>query len=376
LTYAILLVLGALDAAGYSVIAPVVPEIAEATSTGPGMIGALIATFPVGMVIGFAAAGAGVKRHGAKLTIAAALALIALGCAGFIFGNGLTVYFITRGLMGVGSGGLWIGITFTTLARWPGQEYLCMSRIFAAYSAGGLVGPALGAINGIHGPFLAYAVLLGCALVLTSLLPAPAEMRTFASDRSALHLLGFWAASAAILFTVLALGVIEGVVPLQLSRRLEQTEIGLLYASVSLLVAASAAIAARFAPQVDVFAAAGLITVGLAVAGATDSVAPWIAGLALAGIGIGLGNTGSIGLLLGSVRPERIVTAMIVWSQIGIVGYLLGPVAAGFVAQSLGFAALGLVPLAAAVVLLRAMRWAPARRSAGATASVGIPSSP
>ncbi len=359
MTYAILLVLGALDAAGYSVIAPVVPEIAAATSTGPGMIGALIAAFPVGMVIGFAAAGAGVKRHGTKPVIAAALALITLGCAGFILADGLVGYFIARGLMGVGSGGLWIGITFTTLERWPGQEYLCMSRIFAAYSAGGLIGPALGAIHGIQGPFLAYAALLSCALALTALLPASAEIRPLASDRSALYLPGFWAASAAILFTVLALGVVEGVLPLHLSRRLGQTEIGLLYASVSLLVAASAAIAARLAPHVDVLLAAGLITVGLALAGATDAVAPWIAGLALAGTGIGLGNTGSIGMLLASVRADRIVTAMVVWSQIGIAGYLLGPVAAGLIAQSIGFAALGLVPLAAAIVLLRAMRWAP-----------------
>ena len=71
--------------------------------------------------------------------------------------------------------------------------------------------------------------------------------------------------------------------------------------------------------------AAGLITLGLSLVGATDAIAPWIAGLALTGTGIGLGNTGSIGMLLESIRPERIVTAMITWSQIGIVGYLLGP---------------------------------------------------
>jgi hypothetical protein len=29
-----------------------------------------------------------------------------------------------------------------------------MSRVFAAYSVGGLIGPALGAFGGIHGPFL------------------------------------------------------------------------------------------------------------------------------------------------------------------------------------------------------------------------------
>jgi MFS family permease len=231
--------------------------------------------------------------------------------------------------------------------------------IFAAYSVGGLIGPALGAIQGIHGPFLAYTALVGTALALVAVLRTPAESRLFAADRSALRLPGFSAACAAILFTVLALGVVEGVLPLHLSRRLDQTEIGFIYASVALLVASSAAIAARFTPRRDVLAAAGLITLGLALAGATDTVVLWILALLLTGTGIGVGNTGSLGLLLESVRPERIVTAMIVWSQISIAGYLLGPVAAGGIAQWLGFAALGLVPLAAALVLLRALRWAP-----------------
>ena len=103
--------------------------------------------------------------------------------------------------------------------------------------------------------------------------------------------------------------------------------------------------------------AAALITVGLALAGATDAVVVWIAALVLTGTGVGLGNTGSFGMLLESVRPERIVTAMIIWSQISIAGYLLGPIAAGTVAQWIGFAALGLVPLAAGLVLLGALRW-------------------
>jgi MFS family permease len=356
--FLILLALAALDAAGYSVIAPVVPEIADATSATPATMGALIAMFPVGMALGFAAAGAGVKRRGTQPVLAVALACIALGCAGFVLGGGLLTYFIARCVMGIGSGGLWIGITLATLERWPGQEYACMSRIFSAYSAGGLIGPALGAIHGVRGPFLAYATLIVCALGLIWFLRAPARARPFASDRSALRLPGFWAASAAILFTVLALGVVEGVLPLHLARRLDQTEIGVLYAGVALLVAGSATVAARFTPRRDVLVACGLITVGLALAGATDAVVPWLAALLLTGTGIGLGNTGSFGMLLESVRPERIVTAMIIWSQISIAGYLLGPVAAGTVAQTIGFAALGLVPLVAALVLLPTMRWA------------------
>jgi hypothetical protein len=347
--YLALLALAALDAAGYSIIAPVVPRIAAETSAAPALVGALIATFPAGMAIGFAVAGAGVRRDRTRLVVASGLVLIAAGSAGFVLGDSLAAFFAARSVMGLGSGCLWIGVTFATLARWPGQEYVCMSRILAAYSVGGLIGPALGAIDGIDGPFLAYGLLAGCALCL---LPAIGRQGHFAGDRGALRLPGFWAASAAIVFTVLALGVAEGVLPLHLARRLDQSEIGLIYAGVAALVAGSAAAAARFEPRMDVLAAALMITAGLTLAGATDTVPLWIAALVLTGAGVGLGNTGSIGMLLKAVQPDRIVTAMIVWSQLSIAGYLLGPVAAGLVAGWLGFAALGLVPLAAGMVLL------------------------
>ena len=70
------------------------------------------------------------------------------------------------------------------------------------------------------------------------------------------------------------------------------------------------------------------------------------------------------GILIETVRPERIVTAMVVWSQLGIIGYLLGPLAGGGLTQSAGFAALGLAPLAAALLLL-ALIAAPSRGQRG-----------
>jgi crotonobetainyl-CoA:carnitine CoA-transferase CaiB-like acyl-CoA transferase len=64
--YPLLLALGALNATGYSVIVPVAPAIADATRAGPATIGLLVASFPTGMVAGFAIAGAVVRRRRAK----------------------------------------------------------------------------------------------------------------------------------------------------------------------------------------------------------------------------------------------------------------------------------------------------------------------
>jgi MFS family permease len=355
-----LLGLGALDAAGYSVIAPVTPAIAAATGAGPAVIGALVASFPTGMLAGYALAGRAVRRRRPVTLLLGALALLALGSLGFVLGGGLPAYFAGRLLMGLGSGGLWIGVTFATLERWPGQEYQGMSRIYAAYSAGGLVGPALGAIGGVRGPFGAYLALVVGAAPLAVAAGAPPRRRRFEPDRTVLRLPGFWLACVGVLFAVMALGLVEGVLPLRLAARLEQSQIGWLYVGVALLLAASATTAGRVPPRRAVAVGGALVTAGVALVGAAGTVPLFVAGLAMAGVGVGMGETGATGVLLETVAAERIVTAMVLWSQLAIVGYLAGPVVGGAVAQVLGFQALGLVPLAVALALLAAFRRAPA----------------
>jgi MFS family permease len=352
MAYLLLLALGALDAAGYSVIVPVAPAIAQATGAGPAMIGLLVASFPAGMVAGFWLAGLAVQRGGIRSLLAASLLVVAFGSLGFVLGDSLAVYFPARFVMGLGSGGLWIGVTFDTLERWPGQEYFCMSRIFAAYSIGGLVGPALGAIGGISGPFSAYLALVLAAIPLIFLAGEPTERRAFSSDRSALRAPGFWRAAAAILFAVLALGLLEGVLPLHFAERLSQAEIAVLYVGLSLVVATSAAAAGSQRPRSMVFGAVLLAVAGISLAGAAAEPSLWLLALLLAAIGIGIGNTGALGVLVESVSVERIVTAMVVWSQVGILGYLIGPLVGGAVAEGLGFSALGLVPAAAGLLVL------------------------
>jgi MFS family permease len=366
LPYLALLGLGALDAAGYSVIVPVTPAIADATGAGPALVGALVASFPAGMLAGFVWAGRTVGRHRPTALLLGSLALLALGSLGFVAGGGLPAYFAARLVMGVGSGGLWIAVTFAILERWPGQEYLCMSRLYAAYSVGGLVGPALGAIGGVRGPFLAYLALVLLAVPLAVAVGTPPRRRRFGADRSVLRLPGFWLACVGVLFAVMALGLVEGVLPLHVAGRLSQSQIGWLYVGLALLLAASSATAGRVGPRRALAAGGVLVPAGVALAGIAGTVPLFVAGVAVAGVGIGLGETGATGVLLETIAPERIVTAMVLWSQLGIVGYLAGPAVGGAVAQALGFRAVGLVPLAVALALLAAFRLAPRdRRLAG-----------
>lgn len=197
--------------------------------------------------------------------------------------------------MGLGSGGLWVAVTFNVLDRWPGREYIYMSRVFAAYSLGGLIGPALGAIGGIAGPSAVYLLLILAALPLMLVLQ-PDRRRAFRPARSSLRLPGFWAASGGIVFAVIGLGVAEGVLPLHFAERLEQSEIGALYVGMSIVVAGAAVLAARFEPVSMVIGSALLVAAGLGVAGIALAPPVWIPALLVAGAGIGLGYTGSMAL--------------------------------------------------------------------------------
>lgn len=165
----------------------------------------------------------------------------------------------------------------------------------------------------------------------------PATGRSFTTDRVVLRTHGFKLASAAILFAVLALGIFEGVLPLHFAERLDQSEIAAVYVAAALIVAGSAAAAGNVRPRRLVVAAVGLATAGITLAGAGGEVPLWLLALLVAAVGIGIGNTGSIGVLVETVPVERIVTPMVIWSQIGIAGYLLG----GVFAEQLGYAYLG-----------------------------------
>ncbi len=352
IAYPVLLALGAIDAAGYSVIGPVLPSLAITTGASPRTLGWLTAAFPLTMLVGYLLAVRLLRISRPDAIFLGALGLLAVGSLPFIFTDGLGALFAGRMVMGVGSGALWIAVTFRTLEYWPGQEYRCMSRVIAAYSVGALVGPALGSLPGSHLPFAAYLGLLLLAVPAVLMLPSPAVRLPTVQDRSALRLRGFWFSALAVMFAMMAPGMLDGVLPLHFATKLTQSQIGLAYALTALVVAVSATAAGRVRP-VPVLLVGGVAVIGgIATAAMTGAVWAWLLALAVIGAGTGATETGSTGVLLDVVPTDRIVTAMVVWSQIGMVGYLLAPALGAPLAQQYGFGAVALVPLLAGVAVV------------------------
>jgi MFS family permease len=345
--FVVFFALAALDSAGYSIIAPVVPEIADATGAGPGVMGVLVASFAVGQMVGYPLAGRVLQRSQAVAVLLASLALIVVGDLGFIFGESLGVYFPARLLQGIGAGGLWIGTAFAIIERYPGEEYRRLTGILAAYGIGSIAGPALGGVGGIRAPFALHLVLVTAITLALVALGTMKQPVNFGSDRAALRTPGFWLASAGILMVSLTLGTFDGPIPLHFAEELSQAEIAALYVLAALVSSASATLAGRGAPRPVLATAKLIMTLSIALGGASGTVAIWVLVAVLVGVGLGAGEAGALGILLESIGVERIVLAMVVWSQVWAVGYLVGPAIGGGLAEALGYGALGLVPLVA-----------------------------
>jgi MFS family permease len=356
LVYAALLVLAALDAAGYGMLAPVLPEIGDQTGTGPAVAGALVAGFALGQLAGYPPAALLGQRRGAALTLSVSLVLLLVGDAGFVLGDGLAIWFPARVVQGLGAAGLWIGVTFAILEHWPRNAYRRLTGVLAAYAVGSVCGPAIGALEGIRAPFLLHGLVTLAAFLPVLALGRPEEPAELGADRSVLRTRAFAIAAAGVVLMALTLGTMDGPLPLHFAERLTQPEIAGLYVLAAAVVAGGAILAGRLHPVLALGVAAAVIPVGIGLAGLTGTIAPWAAGLALAGLGLGLGESGALGALLGSIPRERIVTAWVIWSQLWAAGYLVGPAVAGLVAEVWGYAALGAVPLAGSLVVAYALR--------------------
>jgi MFS family permease len=370
-TYLVLLALAVLDSTAYSVIGPVLPALSASTGASTTVLGWLTASFPVAMLGGFVLA-VPLRRRSTRTPFLVAIGLLVLGSLGFVGSEQLAVLFPARMVMGLGSGVLWIAVTLSTLEYWPGSEYVRMSRVYGAYSVGALLGPLLGALPGSHRPFVGYALLLLLAVPLVWTMPSAPVRVASVTDWSALRLRGFWFSALAIMFAMLAFGLLDGVLPLHFGSELTQTQIGFTYAATALLVAVAATGSSRLRPVVALWLGGVGVVVGVGAAGLSSQVAVWFGALALVGLGAGASETGATGALLEAVPTERIATAMVVWSQVAILGYVVAPAVGAPLADAAGFGAVGLVPLAVGllVVVVGAVSAARGRRTPSAAADL------
>lgn len=84
-------------------------------------------------MVGFFLAAQGVKRGHSTALLLASLGLAALGSLAFVAGDSLEIYFTGRLVMGIGSGGVWIGVTERYQPEPTADELIHVAEVVALW---------------------------------------------------------------------------------------------------------------------------------------------------------------------------------------------------------------------------------------------------
>lgn len=238
------------DTMFYAAISPLLVYYAHHFHMAKAQAGVLSASYAAGTLLGSLPAGWLAARVGVRSTIVGGLSLMIAASLAFAFATSIGPLDAARFVQGLGGAASWAAGMAWVIERAPaGRRGEMIGTTLAAAIAGGLLGPALGAVAAETTPKLAFSAVaaLGVGLLLWTLTePAPAPTRATRLDgltpalRDRGVLTGLWlTALAALLYGTLAV-----LAPLRLSR------LGASSATVGLAFVGGAALAAISSPLV------------------------------------------------------------------------------------------------------------------------------
>lgn len=204
----------------YAALAPILPALEHEFSLTKAQAGVLVASYPVGTMVGALPGGFAAARWGPRPVVLAGLALMTVSGIAFALADHIVLLDAARFLQGVGgaatwtAGLAWLGAATPRERRGEALGYAIGAGIFGAQ-----FGPVIGAVADElgRGPTFAAVALLGIVLaVFARSEPAPplpergAPPATLVRDRT------FVAAAWLTFLPSLAFGVAEVLVPLRL----------------------------------------------------------------------------------------------------------------------------------------------------------------
>lgn len=374
-------------AVGFGLVAPVLPVFVRSFDVGITSASAVISVFALSRLVFAPLSGTVVGRLGEVPVFVVGLAVVAVTTAGLAFAGEYWHLIALRGLGGIGSTMFTVS-ALSLLVRLAPEHMrgratsLWATGFLLGNVAGPLVGGGLVAIS-IRAPFLVYAGVLVLVLVVVAfVLRRPrygggAEVPVPRAARFA-DAAGHPAYRAALAgnFTVgwAVFGVRVALVPLMVVEVLGRSGS---FGGVALAVfAAGNAVALVVTGRVtDRLGRRSPLIAGLAVAGLSTAALGWVTSplwylvvSAVAGIGSGMVNpplNASVADVLGpGVRGGSVLAGFQMAADLGAI---LGPLAAGALADAFGygpaFALTGALMLVALVVWVRAPETLPGRRA-------------
>lgn len=329
--------------------APKIPEFADRLELGPSEVGLMILVFGIGSLVAMPLSGMIIARAGSRaavrpFSVCAALALLAITCAGNVALAAAAVMFA-----GAAIGAMDVAMNANAVSVEKTMGRAIMSSCHGFWSLGGLAGAAGGGLLierlGITGHAVAITAIQ-CALVglawgriAQDRSPAGEKAHAFRVPRSILP----WLLGVIALFSMVPEGSVLDWAALYLRSELGAGVVlsGLAFGAFSMTMAimrfAGDSVRNRFGAVATLRASAVLAVAGFVVAGAAPSPAIAIAGFAVAGIGIS--NMVPIAFSaagnLPGMAPGVAISAV---TFLGYSGILLAPSFIGFVAEHTGFA--------------------------------------
>jgi MFS family permease len=153
----------------YSILAPLLPRLADRFDLSKTAAGTLVAMYAAGAFLGSLPSGIAAARFGTKATALGGLVLLAGASVLFAFSPDAVWLFVARLLQGVGCALAWTGGLAWLLGRTPVERRgRVMGAALAAAVAGALLGPALGGLAGSVGTRAVFTGLAVPALALTA----------------------------------------------------------------------------------------------------------------------------------------------------------------------------------------------------------------
>jgi MFS family permease len=374
-----------LVALGYGIVAPALPVFASSFGVGVTAASAVVSALPVMRLVFAPVSGRLVARVGERTMYLAGLLVVAASTGACALATSYTQLLIFRGLGGIGSTMFTVS-AFSLLFRLApeGRRGQASGLFTGAFLLGGVTGPAFGgalvAVD-LRAPFVVYAVALVVATIVVGALLARSRQVGVRRDGpeetpltlgAALRLPVYRASLVSALATGWAVqGVRIALVPLFVAVALGREP---LWAGIALTVfavgdglvlLATSSLSDRRGRRPVIIAGLGLVALG--TASLALATLPGVAGLvvllgasAVAGAGAGLlqpAQGAAVADLVGSRRSGG--PALSGFQMAADVGAIVGPIAAGALAESASFGVAFGLSAAIAVAALLVWVWMP-----------------